>query len=157
MRIYQGVDLAIAREAGSDYFAIVTIGIDGRNNIYVLNCCQARLSFREQTAAILEKYNRFDPVKVAIEANAYQVVQVERVKELGAVRATKVYTTRDKLSRAWKLSALFEDGRIRLKRNMRELVDQLLAFPQGEHDDLIDALDLAIGVASSRGPRIRFL
>ncbi len=157
LAIYQGVDLAIAQETGSDYFAIVTIGMDGMNNIYVLDCFQARLSFRGQTAAIVERYRRFDPVKVAIEANAYQAVQVERVRELGVIRAKKVFTTRDKLSRAWKLSALFEDGRIRLKHDMPELVDQLLAFPQGEHDDLIDALDLAISVASSHDPRIRFI
>ncbi len=156
LRVYQGVDLAIAQETGSDYFAIVTIGVDSIGDIYVLDCFQARLSFRQQTAAIIERYRQFDPIKVAIESNAYQAAQVERVKELGIVRAVKAFTTRDKLSRAWKLSALFEDGRIRLKRTMRELIEQLLAFPQGEHDDLIDALDLAIGAATSGSPRMRF-
>jgi predicted phage terminase large subunit-like protein len=157
LAVFQGVDLSIGRDERSDYFAMVTIGVNTWDNIYVLDCYMARLSFKQQTAAILERYKRFDPIKLAIEANAYQAVQVERVRELGAVRATKVYTTCDKLSRAWKLSALFEDGRVRLNRNMSELVEQLLVFPQGEHDDLIDALDLAIGVSSSPCPRIRFL
>lgn len=156
LRIFQGVDLSIARHSGSDYFALVTIGVDEWENIYVLDCYQARLSFRRQTAAILERFRQFDPIKVAIESNAYQAAQVERVRELGVVRATKVFTTRDKLSRAWKLSALFEDGRVRLGRDMHELVDQLLTFPQCEHDDLFDALELAVSISASTGPRMRF-
>jgi predicted phage terminase large subunit-like protein len=130
--------------------------LDERRNIYVLDCYKARLSFLQQTAAILKRFERFDPIKVAIESNAYQAVQVERVRELGVVRAVKVFTTRDKLSRAWKLSALFEDGRVYLGRNMHELVDQLLTFPECEHDDLFDALELAIGISATTGPRMRF-
>ena len=157
LRIFQGVDLAIATHAGSDFFSIVTVGVDEWRNIYVLDCYKARLSFLQQTAAILERFERFDPIKVAIESNAYQAAQVEWVRELGAVRAVKVFTTRDKLSRAWKLSALFEDGRVYLGRNMHELVDQLLTFPECEHDDLFDALELAIGISATTGPRMRFL
>lgn len=156
LRIYQGVDLAISRESGSDFFSIVTVGVDIWGNIYVIDCYQARLSFKQQTAAIVERFLQFDPIRVAIESNAYQAAQAERVKELGAVRVTKVFTTRDKLSRAWKLSALFEDHRVWLGPNMHELVEQLLTIPQCEHDDLFDALDLAIGISSSYGPRLRF-
>jgi len=156
LRIFQGVDLSIAQHERSDFFALVTIGVDQWENIYVLDCYQARLSFRQQTAAIVERFRRFDPIKVAIESNAYQAAQVERVRELGVVRAVKVFTTRDKLSRAWKLSALFEDGRVRLGRDMHELGDQLLTFPQGEHDDLFDALELAVSISAQHGPRMRF-
>ncbi len=156
LRIYQGVDLAVAQEAGSDFFAIVTVGLDTWGNVCVLDCYQARLSFRQQTAAIVERFRRFDPIRVGIESNAYQAAQVETLRELGVARAVKVFTSRDKLSRAWKLSALFEDGRVFLARTMHDLVEQLLAFPQAEHDDLFDALDLAIGLTTSHGPRMRF-
>ena len=157
LRIYQGVDLAIARETGSDFFAMVTVGKDVWGDIYVLDCYQARLSFRQQTLAIAERFERFDPVRVAVESNAYQAAQADFMSEMGIPRIVKVFTRQDKLTRAWKLSALFEDGRVHLSRAMPELVEQLLAFPQCEHDDLIDALDLAVNVSSSHGPRIRFL
>ncbi len=154
--IYQGVDLAIACEAGSDYFAVVTIGLDVFNNIYVIDCHQARLSFRQQTGAIIERFRRFDPVKLGIESNAYQAAQADTLRELGIPRVEKVFTSKDKLSRGWKLSARFEDGRVWLGRNMHELAEQLLLFPQGDHDDLFDALDLAVTVSSSHIPRMRF-
>jgi predicted phage terminase large subunit-like protein len=156
LRIFQGVDLSIAQHSGADFFAIVTIGIDQWGNIFVIDCYQARLSFRQQTSAIVERACRFDPVKIAIESNAYQAAQADSLKETGMVRVTKVFTDKDKLTRAWKLSALFEDGRIRLGRNMHELAEQLLAFPQAEHDDLFDALDFAVSLAASPGPRMRF-
>ncbi|UCD57371.1 MAG: phage terminase large subunit [Candidatus Hydrogenedentota bacterium] len=156
LRTYQGVDLSIGQHSGSDFFAIVTIGTDAWGNIYVLDCYQSRLSFRQQTTAIVERFRQFDPIKVAIESNAYQAAQVERVRELGVVRAVKVFTARDKLSRAWKLSALFEDGRVWLGRNMHELIEQLLAFPQCEYDDLFDALELAIGISTFHCPQMRF-
>jgi len=156
LRIFQGVDLSVGQQADSDFFAIVTVGVDVWGNIYVLDSYQARLSFRQQTMAIMERFRRFDPIKVAIESNAYQAVQADFLKESGMPRVMKVFTTRDKLSRAWKLSALFEDGRIRLGRNMHELIEQLLAFPQSEHDDLLDALDLSVSVSVSHAPRMRF-
>ncbi|GAB4337126.1 MAG: hypothetical protein Kow0099_10450 [Candidatus Abyssubacteria bacterium] len=157
LRIYQGVDLSVGMGAMSDFFAIVTIGLDAWGNIYVLDCYQARLSFRQQSAAIIDRFMRFNPIRVAIESNAYQAVQADFLRDLGLPRITKAYVATDKLTRAWKLSALFEDGRVYLPPSMRELTEQLLAFPQCDHDDLIDALDLAVSIASSRGPRIRFL
>jgi predicted phage terminase large subunit-like protein len=157
LRVYQGVDLSIAQTDSADFFAVVTIGVDALANIYVLDCYQARISFRQQTAAILQKFLRFDPLKVAIESNAYQAAQADTLKEMGVMRVTKVFTKNDKLSRAWKLSSFFEDGRVYLGRNMQEMVEQLLAFPQADHDDLFDALDFAVGLALNRMPRIRFL
>jgi predicted phage terminase large subunit-like protein len=157
LRVYQGVDLAIAQHEHSDFFAIVTIGLDEWGNIYVLDCYHARLSFRGQTKAIMERFCRFDPIKVAIESNAYQAVQVEYLRELGMVRMQGVHTARDKLSRAWRLSAYFEDGRVLVGRNMHYLVEQLLTFPEGEHDDLFDALELAVSISVSSGPRMRFV
>jgi predicted phage terminase large subunit-like protein len=155
LRIYQGVDLSVG--SASDFFAVVTIGLDSWGNIYILDCYQARLSFRQQSAAIIDRFMRFNPIRVAIESNAYQAVQADFLRDLGLPRITKAFVSTDKLTRAWKLSALFEDGRVYLSPSMRELTEQLLAFPQCANDDLLDALDLAVSISSSRGPRIRFI
>lgn len=157
LQVFQGVDLSIARHDGADFFAIVTIGVDMWKNIFVLDCYQARLSFRQQAAAIAERFHKFDPIKVGIESNAYQAALADTLREMALVRVMKVHTSTDKLTRAWKLSALFEDGRVYLGRHMQELVEQLLAFPQAEHDDLFDALEFAIALSSSHAPRIQFL
>jgi predicted phage terminase large subunit-like protein len=54
---------------------------------------------------------------------------------------------KDKVTRAWRLSALFENGKVFLKRDQEALRDELLEFPHAEHDDLFDALEMAASVA----------
>jgi hypothetical protein len=48
-----------------------------------------------------------------------------------------------------RLSPLFENGVIYLKRGMRELETELTTFPYGRHDDLIDALAWQVGERTS--------
>ena len=53
------------------------------------------------------------------------------------------------------LSPHFENGRIRLRRDMRALEAEYLAFPKGAHDDLLDALEKAVQAAIAKPePRI---
>jgi hypothetical protein len=42
------------------------------------------------------------------------------------------------------LQPLFEQGLIEIRRDMSDFVDELLSFPRGKHDDLIDSLGLAL-------------
>ena len=46
--------------------------------------------------------------------------------------------------RIQKLSPLIENGLIRFRRNQKLLIDQLIEFPKGAHDDLPDALEMAV-------------
>jgi len=152
LRIFQGVDLAISKKNTADYFAIVTVGQDPKKKEwYVLDSYRARLSFRQQTALIIQKFRQFDSIRVAIEANAYQAAMVQEIRELSAVRARAVMTHKDKVTRAWKLSALFEDGRIIFVKGQETLVNELLSFPGADHDDLFDGLDLAISGGRGSG------
>jgi hypothetical protein len=48
-----------------------------------------------------------------------------------------------------RLSPLFENGVIFMKRGMRELEAELTTFPYGRHDDLIDALSWQVGERTS--------
>src|SRR5581483_7294734 len=50
--------------------------------------------------------------------------------------------SRDKVSRATKFVGLLSNGKVFLKARMPELEDELLAFPTGDHDDLVDTLSL---------------
>jgi hypothetical protein len=48
-----------------------------------------------------------------------------------------------------RLSPLFENGVVFMKRGMRELEQELTTFPYGRHDDLIDALSWQVGERTS--------
>jgi len=154
LRIFQGVDLAIGTRETSDYFAHVTVAQDVRKKEwYVLDAYAQRLSFRQQTATIAQKFRQFDAIRVAIEANAYQAVMAQEARDSG-VRVRQVMTHKDKVTRAMKLSGLFENGQIIFLKGLDALVNELLAFPGAEHDDLFDALDLAISTGKGSGPMV---
>lgn len=152
LRIYQGVDLAISKKETADYFAIVTVGVDAHRNVYVLDALARRLTFKQQTELIAAKFNDWRPIQTVVESNAYQAAQVEELRRTTAVRVRDVKTTKDKVTRFLRLSARFEAGQVFLRRGvMEELVEQLLLVPEGAHDDLVDALELAVEAAVSRG------
>lgn len=152
--VWQGVDLAISQRERADYFVIMTIGVDEFGNVYVMDHLRDRLTFKQQTEAIIRKFEQYSPIRVGIESNAFQAAHVQNLKATTDVRAVPIFTEKDKFTRALKLSALFESGRVFLRKDMNELVEELLLFPGGQHDDLFDGLDFAITI-SSRGVRKR--
>ena len=147
LRVYQGVDLAISQKQTADYFAHVTIGVDRFKNIYVLDAIARRLTFKAQTDLIIEKKRAYRPMKLLVEAVAYQQAQVDELRRAG-VFAHAVKTSRDKVTRFMRLAARFEAGQVLLPRGLHEdLVEQLLLAPEGKHDDLVDALEMAVAGA----------
>lgn len=150
--IYQGVDLASKQAKDADRFAIVTIGVDRQTkDIYVLDYYNAVTHFSDQKRIVREKFNRFDPIRVAIEDIGYQRVFLQELKtndDLKHIRACPARTNGEpKPVRARKLSAFFERKQVHFKEGMTEMVEQLLRF--GKYKDLFDALDFAINTAFS--------
>ena len=150
LKVFMGIDLAIKQSESADQFAIVVLGIEGKLgtddvNIYVLDAYASHLRFSQQTSKIIKMYKKWDPIRGLVEANAYQLAQYQTLEEvLPGNRIEPHITTKDKISRAWKLSALFEQGRVFFKKNtMGPLIDQLVLFPNHRFKDLFDAFDLA--------------
>lgn len=147
LRTFMGVDLAISQKQSADHFAIVVIGMDKNKNRYVLDYYDGQLRFAEQTKMIKRWYRRHDPERCCIETNAYQQAQYHALKDDDPdIRLTPVNQDKDKVTRAWKLTPLFEEGRMFFKRggNHHLFIEQLVLFPSYRYDDLFDALDLAV-------------
>lgn len=156
LSIYQGVDLAISTKSRSDYFAIVTVGIDEKGFMYVIDVFRARLSFERQAQAIIAKAGEYDPVRIAVEAIGYQAALAQVLATRTAIPVKAVFPHRDKVTRALRLSALFENRKVLLGPGQDVLAEELLAFPDGEHDDLFDALEMAASLARA-GHATKFL
>jgi predicted phage terminase large subunit-like protein len=150
LTVYQGVDLAIADSRFADYFAIATIGVGGSSQIHILDIYRARLTFEKQVQAILEKAREFEPAAIAIEAVAYQAALSQVLAAHTLLPVKPVRPHKHKVTRAWRLSVLFENGKVLFGRGQEALRDELLEFPNGEHDDLFDALEMAVSLARER-------
>jgi phage terminase large subunit-like protein len=157
LKIFMGVDLAISKDEQNDHFAIVVIGIDSSKNIYVLDHYDGQLRFKAQTLKIKKYYRKWDPIRCAIESNAYQMAQTDVLKDEEIdLRVKPIQQDKDKISRAWKLSAKFEDKRMFFKKTGKSvlLIEQLVLFPSARKD-LFDALDLAVRASKIRKRRKR--
>jgi predicted phage terminase large subunit-like protein len=151
LRIFQGVDPAISQKDTADFFALVTVGID-EGNIYVLDIIRERLTFDQQIQMIKRKHNEWQPLIVGIEKVAYQEALIQHVREeYPEIRVKEIQTIRDKVSRAYNRSGLFENGRIFVRRDMHLFIDELVLFPDAQHDDQFDAFDFALSVADIGG------
>lgn len=148
--IYQGVDLASKQAKDADRFAVVTIGVDKKTkDIFVLDYYNGVTHFSEQKRIVKEKFNKYDPIRVAIEDIGYQRVFLQELKtneSLQHIRACPALTNGEpKEIRARKLSAYFERKQVFFRHGMTEMVEQLLRF--GKYKDLFDALDFAVNTA----------
>lgn len=157
--VYIGVDLAISMDKRADYFVCAAVGHHIKTNTFwILEYVRKRCGFKEQTKVIVDMGVRHNAAKVSIEAVAYQKVQVNQVKddEIGKYFTVRpVYTNKDKLTRAYKQQGLFEDGRVHVRSSMTGLIEEHVLFPSAEHDDIWDAVDIAITSALRKRRRSR--
>lgn len=144
-----GCDLAISQKDTADYFAMAIIGVEPKTNRkYVLKIHRGRKRYGEQTDYITKEIFTHDLIKCGIEANAYQAAQVAAVGEkVGKGKVIPIYTQKDKTTRAMKLAAKCENEEILFHKSQMLLIEELLSMPDGENDDMFDALDIAIQTA----------
>lgn len=160
VRIYMGADLAISEDetSNNDYFVLTVIGVDKNKNIYVLDYLKERLSFNAQLNAILDYgRNKFPMVeRIGVETVQYQKSLAQEIRRLSLLPVVNIQTSKDKVTRAMRRSALFENGKVYFRIGMDDLEECLLLFPEVEHDDLFDGLDFALTVAD-QGNSVRVL
>lgn len=142
---YAGFDPAISRRETADYSALVKVATDGER-IYVLDAFEDRLSLREQEQRLISRCG--DCALVGIESNAYQVVLAEELMFNSSLPIREIHAHKDKVTRAMQLSAQVESGRVMFDRyRHQDLIRQMLDFPAGAHDDLVDSLGYAVSLA----------
>lgn len=160
VRLCFGCDLAISEKEtdDEDYFVLMVIGVDADKNVYVLDYVKERLTFNTQLNTIIgygrDKYPMVE--RIGVEANAYQKALAQELRRLSLLPIININTGKDKVTRAMRRSANFENGKVFFREGMDDLEECLLLFPEVDHDDLFDALDFAMNMADS-GNEMRVL
>jgi predicted phage terminase large subunit-like protein len=99
---------------------------------------------------VLALANDHNPDEVLIEAKASGQSLIQELQADTILPVKGIDADTDKLSRANAVTPLFESGRVFLPEDVvwlqqghhwvRDLKEELLAFPAGRHDDMVDAL-----------------
>lgn len=164
-RLVLSVDPAVRASAKADASALVVLGRTRTNLIHVLEAVGRRVAAPDLVALIDDCDKRWNPEVVLFETNAAFL----GIKDL-LVRHTRfgprvkgVTQSREKASRIASFSVLVENGVVRLKGDgaggpdigQRALFDEMITFPLGEHDDLVDAAATgAADLLDSHEPRV---
>lgn len=143
------LDPAISEKNTSDYRAIVILGRTA-NGFKELYSEKGRWSISEQVDKIIDLYQKFRPNVVIIEEVAFQKVFKNLLLDKARAKRTyfrvipaeigmgKTKRPKDKLTRLLEIVHLFEQRLVQIDNP--ELKDELLAFPFGDYDDMVDAL-----------------
>jgi predicted phage terminase large subunit-like protein len=152
VQVYMGVDLAISQKQSADYFVLFVIGVDKEGNIYCLDYIKERLSFDAQLNTIITYGEVKYPMvmRIGIETVAYQEAMLSELRRTTNLPIQAIKTNKDKVTRATRRSALFENHKVFLKEGMEEFEEMLLLFPEVEHDDLFDGWEFAVTSAERK-------
>jgi predicted phage terminase large subunit-like protein len=137
-QIVMGVDLAISTKEGADYTACVVLGRHA-DHTWVMAADRTRAGFHDVINFVKAMAERWQPSVIAIEQVQYQAAVVQELLRKTNLPVKGVRPDRDKLARFLPLEARYEQGLIWHAPGLREFEDELLSFPEGQHDDLVDA------------------
>ena len=148
MNIYTTVDLAISQKVNADYSAIVTVGVNNAGHWIVLDVEYGRYNPSVQMDAIFSAVQKWRPLCVGIENVAYQnalqhFLQKEMPQRGIFFRITPLKAEKSKELRIDSIQPRFAIGTVWFKRGapwLQEIESELLAYPHGARDDVIDAL-----------------
>jgi predicted phage terminase large subunit-like protein len=156
--ILQVWDTAFEESASADYSVCVTAGIKA-GTVDVLEVFRRKLEMPELIEAMKAQYTRWRPREIRIENKASGKSALQVLKRETGLPVVEVDPQgRSKVERARAVTPYLESGRVRFRLGanwLEAFEDELVLFPDGEHDDQVDALTYALlivfGVVEERG------
>lgn len=149
-------DTAFTKNNRSDYSAFTVWGVfndestTGYNtpNVILLDAIKERLEFPDLKARAKEMYNQWNPDAFMIEAKASGLPLIHELRQAGipVSEFTPTRASGDKIMRANSISDLFASGIVWApdRKWSDEVIEECAAFPNGDHDDFVDTVIMAL-------------
>jgi len=150
--VIQSYDTAFLKKQTADYSAITTWGVffpseDSPANLLLLDAVKGRYEFPELRRLALQQYKYWQPESVIIEAKASGLPLTYELRQMDIpVINFTPSKGNDKHARVNAVAPLFESGMIWApeQKFADEVIEECAAFPNGDHDDLVDSTTQAI-------------
>ena len=152
------VDAASSKKKGSDYTAMIVVGLGGDGNYYILDIVRDRLNLKERGDALFKLHRKWKPREVRYEKygcmSDIEHYEDRMDKETYRFKIKEVGGQTSKADRIKRLLPIFENNQVFFPKSLHrtnwdkkteDLVhifveEEFLAFPVGSHDDMLDSL-----------------
>lgn len=156
--ILQAYDTAFSKKETADYSAITTWGIfkpteDDKDNIILLDARRGQWDFPKLKEEAWKEHEYWLPDMVIIEAKASGKPLIDEFRDRGIPALGFSPGKRaggggvDKHTRMHMVSPLFEAGLVWCPKSFPfadEVMDEIASFPNGDYDDYVDSMTLAL-------------
>ena len=140
INIFTGVDPASSTSQNADYSVIFNIGVDKDDNRFALPYYRKRVKPMDLAEAIIRNYDKYKATKTRIESVGYQEMLRDYVRRERYIPGLEIKEN-PRTSKSYRLESLqplFASSRVFIMKSQVEFVDELLMYPRGKHDDLLD-------------------
>jgi len=151
--IIQSWDTAFTKNERSDYSACTTWGVFYLNedemqpNIILLDAFKERMEFPQLKERAIRMYKEWEPDAFIVEAKASGAPLIFELRRMG-IPVSEFTPTRgnDKIARLNSVTDLFASGKVWAPgtRWADEVMEEMAAFPNSDHDDLVDSSTQAL-------------
>jgi predicted phage terminase large subunit-like protein len=139
------LDLAISSRQSADYTVLGMWDMTSLRDLILIDLVRARLDNPAQMKLLRLIYQHYFPDYFRIERAGYQLALIQQALAEG-IPCRQYQPTRDKVARASGASVWMENEKIFLLKTLTELPaieTELLQFPRGSHDDIVDNFSMA--------------
>lgn len=152
MRVYMAVDLAISTKDTADFTACAVIGVEASGRIWILYLKRARVGFYDALQMIESIAMKYRPLEIGVEKVQYQAAAVEQLLRTTTLPVRAVVPDRDKLMRFQPLQVRYQNNLVYHAEDLiPDWLEELLSFPLGDNDDMVDAVAYAFSMAGDFG------
>jgi predicted phage terminase large subunit-like protein len=145
-RIVQSWDTAFKTGATNDPSVCATIG-EAQNGFYLLSLYREKVEFPELKRQVAQQADAWQPSEIYVEDKASGQSLIQELKLATSYPVIAIKVDRDKETRASATTGYYEAGRVFFPEGaawLADLEDELASFPNGLHDDCVDAISQAL-------------
>ena len=144
-RIIHSWDTAFEKKKTSAYSACTTWGAN-QGNYYLLGMWRDRVEYTELRQKMRDLHIQDRPSAIILEDKATGKPLRQELRQIG-LPIIPVEPGSDKITRAWSVTPIFEEGRIFIPAGISwadDLIDGLAKYPTGDYTDVVDTISQAL-------------
>jgi predicted phage terminase large subunit-like protein len=150
-RVFMAWDTAL-KDGGHGDWTVCTVWMLLQGVYYLLHMERGIYEYSELQQKFVELHKRFQPFKILIEETTTGKALKKELRLPGGFLIKLQPIELDRKGRVYVLQSMFKEGIVRFPKDapfMHDLESELLSYPYGQTDDIVDSIALALTVGGS--------